>query len=298
MIYVSDFQQTDKRQELLLMNADFPYLCKFTDMNRCINHALPWHWHTFLELDYIAEGEIELQTPDHTLHLKKGDIFFINTDVLHAVHSKTPTKDCKTYAHLFDMHFLTGMYNSLFERKYFLPIYKNSNIPFYIIHPDSYRRIQMIEKFLKVVELNEQELPGYEFEIRAELCRFWHLLLEETMDLQKLPTEKSNLDTERFKTMLEFIHGHYPEKISLDDIAATANISTRECCRCFQHCANISPMNYLNEYRIHMASQMLLVSEDSITTISENCGFSSCSYFNKIFQKHMNCTPKSYRNKK
>lgn len=298
MIYISDFQQTDEHQELLLMDTGFPYLCKSTDMNECINHSLPWHWHSFLEFDYILEGELELQTPDHVLHLKKGDLFFINTDVLHALHSKTPTKACKTYAHLFDIHFLSGMYNSIFERKYFLPLFKNNNIPCYIVHPDSYRRVQMIEKFLKIVELNEQELPGYEFEIRAELCRFWYLLLEETKDLQKLPTEKISLDTQRLKTMMQFIHEHFSEKISLNDIAATANISSRECSRCFQHCANISPMNYLNEYRIHMASQMLLLSQERITTISENCGFSSCSYFNKIFHKHMKCTPKAYRNNK
>ncbi|WP_394916419.1 helix-turn-helix domain-containing protein [uncultured Robinsoniella sp.] len=77
----------------------------------------------------------------------------------------------------------------------------------------------------------------------------------------------------------------------------TANISTRECSRCFQRCIKLSPMNYLNEHRIRMAAQMLLQTNKSIMTISECCGFSSSSYFGKIFQDYMGCTPKNYRKK-
>ncbi|MGI6012074.1 MAG: helix-turn-helix transcriptional regulator [Ruminococcus sp.] len=47
--------------------------------------------------------------------------------------------------------------------------------------------------------------------------------------------------------------------------------------------------------RIQMAAQMLLRSSDSITEISEKCGFSSDSYFGKIFRERMKVTPREYR---
>ena len=99
------------------------------------------------------------------------------------------------------------------------------------------------------------------------------------------------------KKMMQFIHEHYADKITLGDIAISTNISTRECSRCFQRCIKISPINYLNEHRIRMAAQMLLQTDKNIITISENCGFSSSSYFSKLFQKIMGCTPKNYRKK-
>lgn len=298
MIFHSDFQSTQENKEIFPVDSvEFPYLCNFAELDHYIDRCIPWHWHPFFELDYIEEGEIEFKTADKVYFLKKGDLVFINSGIMHSVNAKDKMSGCKLYAHLFDMHFLTGMYHSLFEQKYFLPVLQNKDFQVYTISPDSYRRIQLIEKFLKTVELNKQECFGYEFEIRSELSRFWCLLLEETADLRKQNTEKNNVDIERLKAMMQLIHDHYMDKITLEDIAMTANISTRECSRCFQRCIKLSPMNYLNEHRIRMAAQMLLQTNKSIMTISECCGFSSSSYFGKIFQDNMGCTPKNYRKK-
>lgn len=298
MIFNSNFQSTQQNQEILpFISVEFPYICNYADLNKCIDRCFPWHWHPFLELDYIAEGEIELRTADNVYSVKKGEIFFVNSGIMHSIHGKGNMSECKVFAHLFDMHFLSGMYNSLFEQKYLLPIVKNTELQVCVIKPDNYRRIRMIEKFLQIVELNEQEPFGYEFEIRTALSRFWCMLLEETSDLRNKAAEKDTIDIERLKTMMQFIHEHYMEKITLEDISATANISSRECSRCFQRNIKTSTMNYLNEHRIRMAAQMLLQTNDNVITISENCGFSSSSYFSKIFQELMGCTPKKYRRK-
>ena len=299
MIHSSNFQTTAEQKEILPINSvEFPYICNYTDLNTCINRCLSWHWHPLLELDYIEEGEVELRTADNTYILKKGEIIFINSGVMHNIGAKEQMNGCKTYAHIFDMHFLSGMYNSLFEQKYLLPIIQNEDFQTYIIRPDSYRRIRMIEKCLKIIELNRTEEFGYEFEIRSELSRLWCLLFEDTAELRSNHKGGNLIDTERLKTMMEFIHAHYMEKITLENIAAAANISTRECSRCFQRCIRISPASYLNEYRIRTAAQMLLQTDKNIITVSESCGFSSGSYFSKVFQELMKCTPKEYRKKK
>lgn len=298
MIAISNFQITPEQKEILPMDDSlFPYICNYTELNNCINRNLAWHWHHLLEFDYIEEGEVELSTADNTYILHKGDVVFINSGILHTIGAHNRMPGCSTYAHLFDMHFLSGMYNSLFEQKYMLPIIQNKAFQIHVIHPDSYRRICMIEKFLKIVELNRTEPSGYEFEIRTELGRLWCMLLEETEQLRSRTTERNTVDAERLKLMMEYIHSHYTEKVTLEDIAFSASISTRECSRCFQRCIKIPPVNYLSEYRIRMAAQMLLSTNESILTISENCGFSSGSYFSKVFQEYMGCTPKEYRKK-
>lgn len=102
-------------------------------------------------------------------------------------------------------------------------------------------------------------------------------------------------DTERIKSMIQYIHDNYGKKLTLQDIAGAANISSRECSRCFRRCIHDSPINYLNTYRVRMAALMLLQSGESVMTIGENCGFSSNSYFGKIFYETMGCTPSAYR---
>lgn len=96
-------------------------------------------------------------------------------------------------------------------------------------------------------------------------------------------------------TMLQFIHAQYGARITLQDIAASANISSRECSRCFRRCINTSPMGYLCSYRVHIASDLLRRTDDSITSISENCGFSSPGYFCKVFRHITGKTPLEYR---
>ena len=103
------------------------------------------------------------------------------------------------------------MYSGAIEQKYLDPIVNNSSLPFLRIIPDSYIRIRITEKFLKIIELSREEPFGFEFEIRAELSRLWCLLLKETEDLRfRLPQEI--LPNERLKTMLTYIHEHYMER--------------------------------------------------------------------------------------
>jgi AraC-like DNA-binding protein len=131
--------------------------------------------------------------------------------------------------------------------------------------------------------------------VRSELSRFWALLFQNTEEIRAQNTEKNNSDMERLKEMILYIQANYAERIMLDDIAAAAGISPRECMRCFQRCLGNSPVNYLNDHRLHMAAEKLLTTAETVTEVSENCGFSSVSYFSKAFRLKMGCTPLEYR---
>lgn len=299
MISNSRFELGNDKMEIFPMDKNaFPYICYYAEMDSYINKNFSWHWHRALEIDYIAEGEAEIKSTSQTFHLKKGDAIFINSNVMHDIRAWNNMKNCKIYAHIFDMHFLSGMYNSVYEKKYLLPIMKSRDLQLYPIHPDSYTHILMLEKILHLLKLADEEPFGFEFELRSELCRFWCLFFEETAALCTNHSKCSNIDEDRLKQMLDFIHSNYKEKITLDEIAASANIGSRECTRCFQRCIGISPVNYLISYRIRMAAQMLLTTDHSIITVSEDCGFSSASYFGKIFHDCMKCTPGQYRNQR
>ena len=202
---------------------------------------------------------------------------------------------CQYYTHIFDMHFLSGMYNSLLEEKYFLPVSRNNALQLWQIKPDSLPHIEMISAEMKAIELCRQEPEGYEFDLRTKLCDFWRLLLKDTTEIRSKARHHSNADTERIKTMMAFIHENYGNKVSLEEIAASANISTRECSRCFRRCIDSSPNEYLTQYRLREAIKLLVESDLSVLEISEVCGFSSASYFTKTFREAMRCTPKEYR---
>ena len=66
-------------------------------------------------------------------------------------------------------------------------------------------------------------------------------------------------------------------------------------CRIFKSAIGATFTEYLNFVRICKAEKKLATTSESILEISAEVGFSSVSYFNKIFKKYKNCSPSAYR---
>lgn len=296
MISSPPIRTDERKRELLYSDTEqFPYVCFYRELDDSADRTVSWHWHPELEVDYVLEGEIEYQTMEKIVTVKAGELVFLNSNILHTVYAKNKQPGCKMYAHLFDISLLSGSYNSVFHQKYVLPVVRNTGLSVAGIFTGDERREAMKADFLEAVRINEEKAFGYEFELRSRLSHLWILLLQRIQKLQIEAVRTNTMDVERIKEMLEYIHYHYHERLTLERIAESASISPRECARCFRRCIRTSPVNYLNRYRIQQAAQMLLDTPDSITTISENCGFSTGSYFGKAFHEIMGCTPSQYR---
>lgn len=274
--------------------VSFPYACIATSMARRRGRSVPWHWHSAFEVVCLTSGTLEYRTPERSVLLRQGDAAFVNAGVLHSCRTDDPNS-CEYYTHLFDMHFLSGTFGSVFEEKYFQPIVRSGALPLWHIRPDTRLRMQMIDAALEAVELSRTEPEGYEFDLREALCRFWRGLLADTAEVRAGTPLRSNPDDERMKLMMGFVQEHCGEKLTLEDIAASASISARECTRCFRRSIDMTPVSYLTQCRVRAAAKLLSETAKSVLEISEECGFSSPSYFSRVFREIVGCTPKSYR---
>ena len=295
MLIESYFRSDRERREIFPVEmAGFPCHCRRTELRPRRRKTIPWHWHNAFEITYVEEGAMVYRTPEQTVTVLKGEALFTNSGVLHTCTLADPEK-CVYYTHLFDMSFLSGMYNSVFEEKYFLPVSRNSAFQLWLVKPDSLPRMRMIEAVLHAVELHRTEPPEYEFDLRTELCTFWRGMLADSAEVRASMPQRSNADTERIKAMMDYIQANCAERLTLDDIAAAANISRRECTRCFRRCIDSTPNEYLTACRLRMAAGLLIRTGKSVMEISEECGFSSASYFGKVFREATGVTPREYR---
>lgn len=293
MITRDDFHIGEKDRELLPIETDsMPYVCKYADRRYFLGGRIPWHWHQAFEIDYVLEGEITFYTMDEQIRLCPGEMVFINTNVIHRAEV---SDDIKLYAHLFDMHYLSGVHGSGIEARYFSPIANSRALRMYHVKPQNLRAVRMAECVIEAADAAEKEEFGFELEIRALLGRFWQLLLLETESLRKNDTKRNGREEERVKPMLDFIHTHYPDDITLSMVAESAGVSERECTRVFRKNTGFTPIDYLRRYRIRRAEQLLLNSDESISVISSECGFRNLSYFDKNFLLQTGKTPSEYR---
>ena len=295
MIYhqKKDLTLGDNSEELLSeASGGLPFMCMFDEGRLFTGQHIPWHWHDQIELNYVETGSFRIHTPDEELEVQQGDALFINRNVMH---SYDLSESVNYYAYTFDTQFLSGEFGGYLDRKYFSPVFHSRSLSVVHLRPDTVRRVRMIDCLLQSIDAVREEPAGYELMIRKSMSRFFLMLLEEKKEALTGETTGDKRDLDRMKVMLQYIYAHYSEPVTLDDIAATAGISTRECARCFRRAINRPPVRFLIEYRAQMAAMMLIRTDNSISSIAEQCGFVSDSYFGKIFKEIYNCTPRDYR---
>ena len=109
------------------------------------------------------------------------------------------------------------------------------------------------------------ENSDYELKVRNELSTLFGILnqfrknIEETFSLQT-PNYRPE---KRVQVLLDYIHTHYKDKITIEGLAKKASISKTEVLRCFKSIIGLSPINYLNSYRLQRAAYLLIHSENN-----------------------------------
>jgi AraC family transcriptional regulator len=94
---------------------------------------------------------------------------------------------------------------------------------------------------------------------------------------------------------IEYLHSNLSSSITLDDLCKITNLSKFHLIRLFQKHIGTTPGQYLQDQRLHLASQLLRHSEKSVTSIAFETGFNSLSSFERIFRKKFGVSPIKYR---
>ena len=252
-----------------------------------------WHWHTEVEFFYVESGCVTYDVGEETLHLTEGDCAFINSRVMH----RGFTNGCIYHAIVFSPKLL-GTPQSLVYQKYVHPVITEgiSCMVFSLKEPDM---PAWKEKILDCVEqictVSQQHPAAEELKIQILVSALWMYLAEHMELVDRQEPDKNMLQQARLRKMMQYIWEHYTEHISLDEIAAAANISKSAALRCFRAEVQTSPVEYLNEYRLEHACDLLRMTMDSVSDIALKTGFESIGYFDRIFKREFGITPKQYR---
>ncbi len=252
---------------------------------------IPWHWHEEMEIAYIAQGQAEVKAASSSFLLSQGDLVIINSNILH---SGTAAAKCQMNSLVFSPALITGSNDSAFAQKYILPLLSCGCFSGYQVCASD--RDMAANWFNQAFAALAEETWGFEFAVRenlSHLCLYLYEMLQQQLKVKTPPSSHDNL---RIRKMLDYIHQNFPYDISLAEISGAADISQRECLRCFQRLLQISPVQYLLKYRVMQGAEMLLEHPtSSISEIAARCGFDSPSNFAKIFKRFFTCTPREYR---
>ncbi len=105
-----------------------------------------------------------------------------------------------------------------------------------------------------------------------------------------------SLPTQRLvRQAVSWIHTHYSEPLTREEIAQSIGISPDYLTDCFRQAMNVTPITYLRRYRIRQACELLINTDFSITRIAMLVGFSESAHFTRTFHREVGITPRAYR---
>jgi len=98
-----------------------------------------------------------------------------------------------------------------------------------------------------------------------------------------------------FNNLVQYVNGHFGEKITLDSLSKEFNYSRNYICRLFQKNTNKSLNLYLTEVRMEHAADLLKDKTILVKDVAALCGYPNYYHFFKVFKEHYGYSPKEYR---
>lgn len=256
-------------------------------------HRIDWHWHHELEFLYTAEGTALCLIGTSKIELHKGCGIFINSGVLHRFEAQSSTFT----PNIVFSPTLLAPENSLIYEKYILPVI-SSSVPYQVFSPSNTFGKQVLQLLSQICTIQETK-PDNELCTIQLLFQLWNILqknMDWTSDSNSI--HRLNHKQARLQAMMQYIHDHYMEEITLETIAASASISKSGALHIFQTGIHCSPVAYLIQYRLAQAAEQLYITQKSVSSIAEETGFTSSGYFCRKFRQYYHMSPNEYRKKK
>lgn len=272
----------DQSENVWFLSEDFPIAMFTQHFRHSAQDQIPFHWHNEIQMVWVYEGVLSYNVNGESFDVDRGKLLFINRHLFHS--AKTTDCDARTLC----IDFRETIFHPMILKHYILPFLDDPSCTCILI-PLKPCQISTLERFTR---WNEREL-GY-----FTVTNFLSQMMEDVVrNCEGSATLADYEEAHQFQTILEFVHSHYAEHLTIRDMTTFAHINKNQLTRMFNKYTNLSPIRYLNEYRLMQAKARIVRTDDSISRISEDVGYNQISYFIQQFRNMYGMTPLKYRNK-
>ena len=168
------------------------------------------------------------------------------------------------------------------------------------------KRLLQIHSGKSLIHVNPDQYSEYEKGLTSADRRVDNKLNVETRGIllqllsrfisdKKTGRDDSILHNNRLTKVVDYIHRHATEKITVSKLAGIACLNTEYFSKWFIASTGVKPMDYINRRKVQESQRLLLSTKDSLETIALNTGFYNHSHMIKLFRKYVKVTPAKYR---
>lgn len=225
-----------------------------------------------------------------------GDEKLVNNCEKYMMITTPQPLECSTNAH--KENSLIGLYINLdltrlhkvvskFNEMSFNPCSRDENITSVVLS----KKTEAIERvYIRILEALQDSLESKMLSDEL-LNELYFRILQDKYGciLQELCAQNSSFS--RISKVVELMHSKIDEKISIDEMARLAGMSSASFHKLFKEALNDTPVQYIKKVRLNKARQLILHENNKAIEASEKVGYDSPTQFNREFKRHFGVTP-------
>ena len=256
------------------------------------------HWHYFAELIYMLEGAAEITVDSGSYIVRKGELLLLHPSVVHSFMSADG--GLPVFAGLkFDLLQFPGNTSYAPPPTDLFKYAAEKEMPVFF-DAGTAEKMKCGEIFDNCIDETKSFAYGVDIMLRAQVYRLLYGIERQWiacgLNVNECPV--SPADSYGIENISEYIDSHLSENIKVRDIAAKCHISYSGFAARFHARYGMSCKEYIERMRIFKSEEYLLFTDQDLSWISDQTGFSDCSHFIRSFKKYRGITPKQFRMKR
>ncbi|WP_342553745.1 AraC family transcriptional regulator [Paenibacillus sp. FSL R7-0652] len=247
------------------------------------------HFHDFYEICILLDRTAAHIIEGSLYEIQPYDIVLLQPALLHKTQYPKGLPPKRLIINFAIPRHLPGLENGYSE----LFTIFNAQVPIFRFSEE--RRKEVLASINDIFAISEQPSPIQSVAIHHKFIEFLCGLHRYAAENGYVREETGSSMTQRMYAVASYIHSHYQQEMSLDDVSRRFYVSAHHLSRQFNKVTGFTFTEYVQMTRIRNAQQLLLHSSEKITDIAAQCGFTSFSQFNRIFNKQNGMSPSAYR---
>ncbi|MDB5089734.1 MAG: AraC family transcriptional regulator [Mucilaginibacter sp.] len=274
--------------EIQLEKVEFEPGKSFKLFSPRLRNTFLWHYHPEVELVYVEADAGIRHVGTHISTYTHSDLVFIGSNLPHLNFDYRLRSDYNQIVIQLRTDFLGTAVGLVPEFSVINNLFKSAE---YGIAFNGETKNLVAQKLKQLGSLNSLDQL-------LQLISIFQLLANsnEGVILNDDLTSKNFIlkDKIRMGAIYEYIDAQYHQKPDVNVVAEKVNLTTPAFCRYFKRQTNMTFTEFVNQYRIERAKNLLMQNHN----VSETCyaiGFESISYFNKLFKQIVGENPSDFR---
>ncbi len=243
------------------------------------------HHHNCCELGITFKGNGLFTINSKIYSVSVGDIVFIPQGIKHYSKSLDPENKARCRFIYFDAEKLLKSVGITDETRISKLLEKLNITSPVLTDKDKSGRYEALKRFADEM---------FKENCNLELCSVYFLEYLIKSDISKTADESHRYDKE-MENVLRYMTLHFSEEITTDQLARLCYLSKSQLNRRFQSAYGISPIAWLNRFRLYSARELLQNTDFSIPLICEKTGFKNTSDLYRHFKAKFGLSPNQYR---